>query len=188
MAWWPKGAHSPTAGAMMVSSDIDSFILSADYDTLGDTQKMALNSTYALVASDCETPVLHYGVGHPGSGDIVPRIDMIGCPNLGNPVELQIYNGLGGGYGVLFISAAGRFNGVVKECPVLVSPPYLLVPMNLVGTPGAAGEGFQNLRFTVPDDNGLLGLQINMQFLGLDAGASRGISGTDGIEYVHGEN
>jgi hypothetical protein len=134
---------------------------------------------YARVYSgNCKGSTLTYGLGTAGSGGFVPELSGFGCPAPTASFGLQIQMGLGEALGLLLVGTASAnlpgLGGVL-----LVAPPFALtLPLFLPGT--GAGNGGTTLPAVI-DPTTPTGVTVYLQGLFLDAGASAGISMTNGI-------
>lgn len=94
---------------------------------------------------DSLTSFSEFGSGLAGSGGFVPHLAGIDGPSSG-PWSIELTDGLGGAPVYLFASSATTtfplFGGTFY---VDLSLPFLLLPLALDGTPGAAGDGTLSL-------------------------------------------
>jgi len=109
------------------------------------------NAQYAanLFAWLADAPGSGYGAGCAGSGGLVPRIGLVGCPRPGALVTITVDDALGGALAA-FAVGLGEARGATWPggCPLLVEPLLTLVP---VGLPGAGpGAGELEISATVP--------------------------------------
>ena len=127
------------------------------------------------------TAVAHwknYGAGWPGTNGVpafIPQKD----PVVGKPLKIDLANSLGAGTPALLmlgLSKASIPSG--KGGTILVSPLlYISLPLPAGGL---------TLSGQVPDDPSLYGLDLYLQVIELDAGASKGLSFTRGLDLYFG--
>jgi hypothetical protein len=125
-----------------------------------------------------------WGAGLAGSGALVPKLAITGCPDPGGVGGLAVSNALGGGLTVLLVGsqaiALPKFGGVV-----LVDPAYLL-PLPLSGPAGAPGAGVAIFAGPLPPVSTLLGLELRFQALVIDPVAVKGVALSPGLKWVMG--
>jgi len=120
-----------------------------------------------------------YGTGWPGTLG-APDAASSGDPVLGTSITITITNSLGADTpGVVLVGLAQANLPTGKDGTLLVVP-LLYIPL-LVPSAGAA------LNVTIPDHDSLSGLEVDLQTLELDAGASKGVSFTRGLKLVLGQ-
>lgn len=135
------------------------------------------------VGSCVGTPT--YGSGLAGTGGFVPALAGNGMPQIGNfGYALDVTNGLGGATGFLLLSngpaSLPLAGGVVYVDPAGLVP----VPLTLGGTPGVGGAGTGSIPLPLPPSPSLLGLSLYSQALLFDAGASGGVSMSNGAQTI----
>ena len=118
-----------------------------------------------------------YGMGTPGTGGLSPQLETRGRPTHGDVVALDVSNGLGGAAGAMFVGIGSNsktalpvLGGTVLALPAVAVP----VALTEVGT----GSLFLDL----PSAVSVIGVNVNLQGVFLDAGGPQGISMTNGIE------
>src|SRR5262249_35939919 len=120
----------------------------------------------------------NFGIGWPGSyGE--PYFQLEGDPLICGRVTLEIGNSLGRAptHGTLF---AGFRQGKIPTAwdgLLQVGPPWFIYPLAI------PAQGL-SLRVELPCDTSLSGLELDMQVLEIDPGASKGISFTKGLKMV----
>ena len=107
-----------------------------------------------------------YGEGKPGTAGSLPHLLGKGFTSPGGSFELQLDNALGGAPGMLVIGVGKQLTG-----PFHVQTPLIEVPMLAGGAAGGPGAGSASFPFALPDDAGLVGIEITTQVLLLDPGA-----------------
>ncbi len=133
-------------------------------------------------AASCAGTVEPFGFGCPGSGGVMPRLRVSGCPTPGGQVRITIDRGLGGAVAQLLLGSARTALEVVPGCtlrtaPILgVSPP---LPLS-AGAPGTGGYAFDvSLPSTV-----VRGTRVVLQAYVVDPGGVGGVAATNGVEVV----
>jgi hypothetical protein len=120
-----------------------------------------------------------YGVGLAGTGGSIPLLSSVGgAPRVGNPgYAWRLSQGLGNSFGVLGVGfgqlALPLFGGTVW---IDIFQPYTTFALFV----GAAGTATKLL--PVPITPGLVGISVDAQYFGLDAGAVQGISMSNGLQ------
>ena len=115
--------------------------------------------------------------GTAGTDGLEPTLWACGEPTPGSTVYFHVYGGLGGISGDLFFGssrASVPFLGGTK----LVGNVTQLVPL-VLDARGHATHGV-----TYPNDPGLIGSQINVQWWGVDLEGPMGWSASNGIEFI----
>lgn len=125
-----------------------------------------------------------YGGALAGAGGIAPQLNGSQCPLVGQPLSLELTQGLGGTPGVLAIGAGSNalnlFGGTVHVNPIVSTTPIVLG-----GAPGAPGAGNLTLPFgALPP--AMLGLRVYFQGALFDTAAPQWLSLTNGLEVVVG--
>ncbi|MBL8840280.1 MAG: FG-GAP repeat protein [Planctomycetes bacterium] len=121
-----------------------------------------------------------YGTGTPGTGGLVPSIELVGSPNIGADIWLVIRDGLGGAPAIVLIGP-GRDNVSYAGGALLVAVSAILTP-TLGGPPGVAGAGTLRITDAIPDDPALSGVFVDFQVLVTDAAAVQGVALSNGAE------
>jgi hypothetical protein len=116
----------------------------------------------------------NYGAGWPGTLGI-PSLTSNANPSLGSTITLSVGNSLGANttgflaIGLTQASLSTGFGGTL-----------LLLPMSIVTIAiPAAGLSVPGL---IPNDTSLCGIAVFLQVMEIDAGASKGVSFTPGLE------
>ncbi len=120
-----------------------------------------------------------YGTGLPGSGGIVPQLDVTGCFAAGsNSLEFEVTNGLGGASGLVLVGTETA-SLPLEGGTLLVAPPFVtLVTIALDGS----GPGTGTLTIPVPPTGPApAGTKITLQAAFFDAAAPYGISFSNGL-------
>ncbi len=138
-----------------------------------------------VTIAPCPVPT-PYGVEGPGTGNFVPTLSAAGPAQVGQPLQLDIQNGVGGAPAILFVT----FAQAVTRAPfgdlyVDLTPPFLQAVLPLSGAAGAPGQGSISLNASIPNDASLATLRLYLQALVYDTGATGFLSHTAGLEvYV----
>lgn len=123
---------------------------------------------------DSLTSFAEFGSGLAGSGGFLPHLAGIDGPSSG-PWSIELTDGLGGAPAYLFASTATTtfplFGGTFY---VDLSLPFLLLPLALDGTPGAAGDG--SLSLDGEDYSAFAPLTIFAQAAVIDLAAPRKVA------------
>lgn len=131
---------------------------------------------------------VHYGTAVAGSGGFVPTVASVGDPvRLGAlNVDLQISNGLGGAT-CFFAIGTGSAAIPFKAAALLVDPAggfYVMVPLPLSGPAGVPGAGSFDVVDEIPNDPVLDGVHLYAQVLVVDAGATKKVAMSDGLDLT----
>jgi hypothetical protein len=131
--------------------------------------------------------LLPYGTGKAGSGNIVPVLTGTGRPTVGDSISIDLAQGLGEAVGAWLL---GIGPGSKAQLPflggTLLVAPITSIPFMLDGTAGVAGTGSTSLPITLPNDESIVGVELNFQaFIG-DAGGTNGFALSNGVELVIG--
>ena len=139
----------------------------------------AIDSNLGVVRIQRGAHVAPYGTGYPGTAGVVPALGMTARPVLGTAPSLTVQNTTGVPTpGVLVVSTERAnlptpFGGALLTEPTIV----LAVPMPAAGL---------NLPLPLPNDTGLLGLQICTQAVQADVGAHFGLAFSRGLALLLG--
>jgi hypothetical protein len=120
----------------------------------------------------------NYGSGFAGTHGI-PALTAQSNPVLGSAVTLALGNSLGATTPALFMTGVQQALIPTSKGGDLLLVPLLFVPLSLP----ASGTTFAG---AIPNDPGLVGVQLFAQALELDAGAAHGLSFTAGLDLVLG--
>lgn len=123
---------------------------------------------------------VNYGLGYPGSNDVVPSFTLDHAPQFGTTITATLGNSAGVATLGLLLASTERAALPTSWGGVLLSE----VLLQLVLPIGAGGE---LIDFDVPDDPTLTGLNEHVQVLELDGGARYGFSFTRGLRLTLGE-
>lgn len=137
---------------------------------------------FISIAGDaCGGEAFPYGDGCSGSGGFIPVLGMSGCPVVGEQVQLQITNALGGSQAILLFGLGQAQIPVGSGCDLLVGvlfPATLSLPLQGSGP----GTGTLVLATTVPP--AVAGVTLDMQAFVLDPANAIGASATNGLEMI----
>ena len=120
----------------------------------------------------------NYGAGWPGTL-ATPAFTASNAPVIGQSIGLTISNSAGASTPALLLIGLTQDSIPTHKGGTILVDPLLYVPLSLP----AAGL---TLPGTVPDDPTLCGVNIDLQTLELDAGASNGLSFTPGLDLFLG--
>ncbi len=150
--------------------------------TLGEIDGIAVPADH----DPCGGTFTPYGTGLAGTGGFVPELRGIFSPCPGTEVGLELKDFLGGtvGYLALGLSATSLpfYGGQLLVNP---NPPFFFLPVPIPGS--GAGNGDVVYAFGLANDPGFVGLHLYMQVIGVDAGAVRGVSISNGLHEVIGD-
>ena len=125
-----------------------------------------------------------YGGALAGAGGVAPQLNGSQCPLVGQPMALELTQGLGGTPGVLAIGAGSSalflFGGTVHVNPIVSTSPIVLA-----GAPGAPGAGTLSVPLGTLTP-AMLGLRVYFQAALFDTAAPQWLSLTNGLEVVVG--
>ncbi|MBM4060166.1 MAG: hypothetical protein FJ265_03580 [Planctomycetes bacterium] len=106
-----------------------------------------------------------FGTGTFGSGPCIPALSASGYTVPGGTFHLDVQNGIGGALGFLVMGFAG--GSAPLGCgTIYLAPPAVTVTLPLGGT-GPCG-GAAGIPFPLPANPGLSGIDLFVQFVGLD--------------------
>jgi hypothetical protein len=142
----------------------------------------ASNSLHVVSVPDdnCTGQGLEYGTGLAGTGGFVPHFASSGCPDVNSPFTLAIDKAIGGGAGMLLISATPA-NVPLFGGTLLVGLNAFSLGIHASGSAGAAGVGAYALPLLLSDPS-LTGASVYLQAGFLDAGATQSVSLTNGLQ------
>ena len=171
------GSSTAFVGNILASADIT---VTTSASVSG--RLLALNGAVTLdtngVALCCEASWNNYGNGSPGTLGI-PNFVASNPPVIGGSITLTIDNSSPIPTMGFLLIGTSEWNMSMFGGTLLVSPPWLILPVPLpVGQLDLAG--------TIPQDWALCGVEIFMQAVEVDAGASKNLSFTPGLELVFG--
>jgi len=136
----------------------------------------------AVTIAPCPTPT-PYGGESPGTGNFLPTLSATGPVHVGQPLQLDLQNGLGGAPAILFVSfAATDLTVPFGNLYVDLTPPFLQIVLPLSGPAGAPGQGSISLNAAIPKDASLATLRLCLQGVVYDTGATGFLAHTAGLE------
>ncbi|MFO0984635.1 MAG: hypothetical protein U1E76_23410 [Planctomycetota bacterium] len=120
----------------------------------------------------------NYGTGWPGTNG-TPTISSSGPPSFGSTITISISNSLGANTtGALILGLSSASIGTPLGGTLLVIPYFIFVlPVPIAGL---------NLTGTIPNNPIFCQISVYLQALEYDAGASKGVSFTDGLQLTLG--
>jgi len=131
-----------------------------------------------FVRNRCVAIASSYGAGWAGTLG-VPTLLASGDPVLGSGLTITISNSLGANTPGVVLLGLAEANVLTPKGGTLLVAPLLWIPLTI----HAVGE---SLSGTLPNDPALCGVAVDLQALELDAGASKGMSFTAGLELLLG--
>jgi len=164
------------SGSLGISADgeLVAFVSSADdlvaNDLNGQNDVFVRNRCVAIASS--------YGAGWPGTLGI-PTFLASSDPVLGASLTVTISNSLGANTPGLVLIGLSEADVVTGKGGTLLVAPLLWIPLLI----HAGGEPLSG---PLPNDPALCGVAVDLQALELDAGASKGMSFTAGLELLLG--
>jgi len=167
-----EGPTSVTSADLEGDGDADLAV----ENLISDAVSVLLNSCSDSCSGDASWA--NYGSGWPGTNGI-PSFTAANDPELCSTVTLNLANSLGAN------TIAALFLGLAEaDQPTLYDGHLLVAPTNvfLLSLPG----GGLALTGTLPCDPTLCGVSLYLQALEVDAGASKGVSFTPGLQLVLG--
>ncbi len=120
-----------------------------------------------------------FGAGCPGTGGLVPGLDLDGCTLPGETVALSIQDGFPGGTAIVVFGAGEGSTPLGFGCALLAVPPFpLSLALPLVGGTGPAAGSIFLPAFIPP--SATTG-SVTLQAFSLDPGAPLGAAASNGI-------
>lgn len=168
----------------IASAELGAQHISVDGDLVA-----AASSTGTLLAnvrlfSTVPNPTAEFGVGCPGSGGFVPRLDdqltYDGCNADGASISYLISKGLGGSSAVLMLSAQSVSIPLIASCTLLVAPSLSMITLPLPGI--GPGNGSISLNASIPV--GFPSISIYFQAFIADPGAPGGYCVSNGLRLT----
>lgn len=140
------------------------------------------NCCVPVTISPCPVPA-SYGQSDAGTGGFSPTLSATGTAKVGQPLQLDIQNGVGGAPSLLFVAFAqtdlvAPFGNLYVD----LTPPFLQLVLPLGGAQGAPGQGSFTINAAIPNDAALATLRLYMQAVILDQGSTGFLSHTPGLE------
>lgn len=139
-------------------------------------------------AFPCGGRVIPYGKACAGSSGQTPKIQISGCPLLGQTFRINLSGGLAGAPGSIVFGSAGRGSVSIGGCSLYVAPPWK--PVITFTLHRAAGKldgdqflaGTYELDVPVPANSQLVGTVLDLQATVADPGSVNGLVMSRGIE------
>ena len=141
-----------------------------------------LSGVRLLGGGVCAGAAVRYGQGVAGSGGIMPRLEVVGCPAPGLVAFLDVHDGLGGATGQLFIGA--RPAQTPYAGGVLLLEPLNVTPHVLLGDLDRPGTGTRRVEMFFPFEDSLSDTSLFAQAAYLDSSADGGVSMTPGLRLT----
>jgi hypothetical protein len=136
-------------------------------------------TVFVYTMKDCPASWTNYGAGWPGTLG-VPAFTAANPPVLGESITLDLGNSRGASTaGMLLLGFAQANIPTSAGGTILVGTPWIVVPLAIP----ASGLSLQD---TLPSDVLLCGLELDLQVLEADPGASHGLSFTAGLQLLLG--
>ncbi|MHC5063295.1 MAG: hypothetical protein ACYTG5_04910 [Planctomycetota bacterium] len=124
-----------------------------------------------------------FGEGTSGSNAITPELEGTDSLTLGSTFTLSVSDGLGAAFGAILLGGPGSKTDIpMLGGSLLIDPIEQIVPIRLEGAAGVPGDGSYSVAIPIPNENALLGFNINLQALFIDPGAPGSVSWTNGVE------
>jgi hypothetical protein len=170
-----EGIGDPTTP---VGVDLTSFhdVTRVEIVAITDVGGIAFDDFNFCIASSASWS--NYGSGFAGTLG-VPGLTAQSNPVLGSSITLALGNSLGATTPAMFMTGVQQALIPTGKGGDLLLVPLLFVPLSLP----ASGTTFAG---TIPNDPGLVGVQLFAQALELDGGAAHGLSFTAGLDLVLG--
>jgi probable HAF family extracellular repeat protein len=129
-----------------------------------------------LLIPDCAGSFTPYATGCAGSGDLVPKLAGMGCPAAGQPIGLEVQDGLGGAPGVFALGLGQASLPITPNCSLSIAPLTTVLPFTL------DGHGHHLEVLALP--SGIGPATASVQAGILDTGAPGGISATNALSIA----
>lgn len=138
--------------------------------------------TIDVIEPVCQGKITAYGFGCPGTGGLLPILEVTGCAQAGADLAISIAGGYGGADGLLLLGGGQSALMMAGGCVLRVAPLLpLQIPIALEGTGGGAGTF--DLPVVIPA--AVTGITVTMQaLLGDPAGVGVGFTSTNAVELV----
>lgn len=171
------------AGSLVSTTDLTPF-------GIGNTQGLCFNqaSGNLIVVDNTLSTVFEfslpcggatpYGAGCAGSGGFAPALSITGCAMPGQPISINVTQGLGGSSAVLMVSLASTSAPLDASCTLLVQPSPLTISFPLGGV--APGAGSASLPTVLPV--GLPPIAVFLQAFVADPAKPSGFTATNGVK------
>lgn len=175
-------------GSIAVISRNSDLLYSVDTNTgaatlLGGTG--AVGASVFSIASDdpCAGSATSYGAGCPGSLGFVPKLKVTGCPVVGDVMNINITEGLGGSTAILFFGLGQGATPVGAGCTFLLAP-VLPASISLPLGGGAGNPGAGSLSFGTVVPASLSGITFTTQAWVLDSAVLIGAAGSNAVKVT----
>jgi Tol biopolymer transport system component len=145
----------------------------------GDTNDYSDVFVRDLSVADVMASWSNYGSGFPGTNGI-PSLTASGPPAFGTTISIDLANSRGAATAGLLLVGLQRASLVTSAGGTILVDFVLSLPI-------AIGAGGLSIPATIPHDDALCGLSVDLQALELDPGAQYRISFTAGLELVFGD-
>ncbi|MEM7203840.1 MAG: sialidase family protein [Planctomycetota bacterium] len=122
----------------------------------------------------------NYGAGAAGSGGFTPTLRGSGQATIGQSINLDVADGLGGTSFTMLVGTQD-VPGTPFQGGTLLVVPVLAVPFAMGGATGVAGDGALNIPLAIPNTPSSIGGALFFQAVLVDPGASQGISMSPGL-------
>jgi Tol biopolymer transport system component len=174
-----SSGHQATGGSMSPSISADGQVIAFDSwaPNLVSQDTNGFSDVFVHVVFDASW--INYGFGFAGTNGI-PTFTSQSPPRIGTTIALDAGDSQGSATsGALFVgfqrgSFHSSWGGDLLLVPTLV-------------TPVAIAPGGVTFTADLPDDAALVGIAVDLQVIELDAGATKGVSFTPGLELVLGQ-
>ena len=166
------------------TSDYGSAVCGGDWNNDGRTDVLIGGSNFHGGDGIAETWITavaswsNYGAGWPGTHG-VPGFTALSDPVVGTKLSLDIDNSAGVSTAALLELGLGKANIPTGKGGTLLVTPFLVLPLTLPA-------GGLTLSGQIPNDPSLYGVHLYLQALEVDAGASKGLSFTPGLDLLFG--
>lgn len=170
------------AGALVSTTDLSPF-------GIGNTQGVSFNQAtgHLLVVDNSLSTAFEfslpcsgaatYGAGCAGSGGFTPSLSITGCPAPGQPISINVTQGLGGSQALILVGVATSAAPLGGGCTLLVQPTPLTISFPLGGA--SPGTGSASLPAVIPV--GLPSITVYLQAFVVDPAKATGFTASNGV-------